>query len=401
MANDRRIERNDQIAMRRFISYGKQWIDKDDIRAVINVLKSDFLTQGPAISKFEKLISEHTKAKYCVAVANGTAALHLAVQALRIPKGRTGVTSPISFAASANCLLYNDLEPGFADIDPKTYNLDPQKLEKKITDTTAVIIPVHYAGQPADMKAISKIALKRKCHIVEDAAHAIGSRYEDGRPVGNCAYSDMTVFSFHPVKTITTGEGGAITTNDGDLYRRLMMLRTHGITKDEKYLSQNPGPWYYEMQDLGFNYRLTDIQAALGANQMNKLGRYIERRRQIVSRYNQAFKNESWMVIPHERPGVCSAFHLYVIQIDFEKIGLTRKTIMERLKRKNIGTQVHYIPIHMLPYYREHFNFKQGDFPIAEAFYERALSLPLYPKMTDADVQFVIRSLKKVVAGEK
>jgi perosamine synthetase len=385
--------------MRRFIPYGKQWIDKDDISAVIKVLKSDFITQGPVISELEKSISVTTGAKYCVAVANGTAALHLAVQALHVSKGRTGITSPISFAASANCLLYNDLEPDFADIDPRTYNIDPGKLERKIINSTEIIIPVHYAGQPADMKAIAEIARKRNCRVIEDAAHAIGSRYEEGQPVGNCAYSDMTAFSFHPVKTITTGEGGAITTNNEELYRRLMMLRTHGITQDEKYLRQNPGPWYYEMQELGFNYRLTDIHAALGVSQMKKLGRYIERRRCIVSQYNRAFKSEPWAIIPYERPGVCSAFHLYVLQLDFEKIGMTRKDVMERLKRRNIGTQVHYIPIHTLPYYREHFGFKPGDYPVAESFYERALSIPLYPKMTETDVNYVVRNIKKVVSG--
>jgi UDP-4-amino-4,6-dideoxy-N-acetyl-beta-L-altrosamine transaminase len=386
--------------MKHFIPYGRQWIDRDDERAVLKVLKSDFITQGPVIAEFEEIIRKHTGAKYCVAVANGTAALHIAVQALRIPRGKTGIASPITFVASANCLLYNGLKPAFADIDVRTYNIDPAKIAKKITRSTSLIIPVHFAGQPADMKEIHRIARKRGCHIIEDAAHAIGSRYENDHPVGNCEYSDMTIFSFHPVKTVTTGEGGAITTNNEDLYRRLFMLRTHGITKDPSVMTQNPGPWYYEMHDLGFNYRLTDIQAALGISQMTRLDRYIERRRDIVARYNQAFKNENWAVIPYERPDVLSAFHLYVIQIDFDKIGKTRKDVMEALKKKNIGTQVHYIPVHTQPYYRKHFKFRNSDFPIAEAFYKRALSLPLYPRMTNADMDYVIRNLKKIVKGK-
>jgi len=386
--------------MKHFIPYGRQWIDYDDRRAVGKVLKSDFITQGPVIAEFEDIIRKRTGAKYCVAVANGTAALHLGVHALRIPKGKTGITSPITFVASVNCLLYNDLRPAFADIDVKTYNIDPAKMAKEITSSTSLIIPVHFAGQSADMKEIHRVARKRGCYIIEDAAHAIGSRYENQHPVGNCEYSDMTVFSFHPVKTVTTGEGGAITTNNEGLYRRLLMLRTHGITKDPSVMTQNPGPWYYEMHDLGFNYRLTDIQAALGISQMKKLDRYIERRREIVARYNQAFKNEDWAVIPYERPGVLSAFHLYVIQIDFDAIGKTRKDIMEMLKTKNIGTQVHYIPVHTQPYYRKHSKYGTGDFPIAEAFYKRALSLPLYPRMTNADVDYVIRNLKKIVKGK-
>jgi UDP-4-amino-4,6-dideoxy-N-acetyl-beta-L-altrosamine transaminase len=385
--------------IKHFIPYGKQWIDKEDMQAVLKVLKSDFITQGPAIAEFEEIIRERTEAKYCVALANGTAALHLAVQALEIPRGKKGLTSPITFAASANGFLYNGLKPGFADIDTKTYNIDPTEIERKIDPSTSLLIPVHFAGQPADMKAISRIARKSGCRVIEDAAHAIGSRTENGRPVGNCEYSDMTIFSFHPVKTVTTGEGGAITTNSEELYRRLMRLRSHGITKDPDVLTQNPGPWYYEMHDLGFNYRLTDIQAALGISQMKKLDTYIGRRREIVARYNGAFKDDDWAVIPYERPGVLSAFHLYVIQIDFNKIGKTRKDVMEELRKKSIGTQVHYIPVPSHPYYRKHFNFRAGEFPVAEAFYERALSLPLYPRMTDADVDYVIRCLKRIVRG--
>jgi UDP-4-amino-4,6-dideoxy-N-acetyl-beta-L-altrosamine transaminase len=383
--------------MKRLIPYGKQWISEDDLRVVLKVLKSDFLTQGPVIAEFEKMICAQTGAKYCVAVANGTAALHIAVQALRIAHGKTGMTSPNTFAASANCFLYNGLKPTFADIDPQTYNISPDEIGKKMTRSTKLLIPVHFAGQPADMESIRSIARKHDCRVIEDAAHAIGSRYRNGRPVGNCEYSDMTIFSFHPVKTITTGEGGAITTNDELFYRRLQILRTHGITKDPAFLTQNPGPWYCEMIDLGYNYRMTDIQAALGTSQMKKLDRFIDRRREIVAFYNRALGDEDNLIIPFERPRVRSAFHLYVVQIDFAKIGKNRKEVMEELRRDGIGTQVHYIPVHLQPYYKERFGFQPGDFPRAEAFYERALSLPLYPKMTAGDVGRVIRSLRKVL----
>lgn len=383
--------------MKRLISYGRQWIGEDDVRAVLKVLKSDFLTQGPVVAELERMICAHTGAKYCVAVANGTAGLHLAVQALRIDPGKEGITSPITFAASANCFLYNSLKPAFADIDSKTYNISPAEIEKTINSSTKLLIPVHFAGQPVDMESVRRIARKYDCRVIEDAAHAFGSCYRNGRPVGNCEYSDMTVFSFHPVKTITTGEGGAITTNDGNLHRLLQILRNHGITKDPAVLTQNPGPWYYEMHDLGFNYRLTDIQAALGISQMRKLDRFIKRRREIFGLYNRAFRDEGDLITPFERPGVRSAFHLYVIQIDFAKIGKERKDVMAELRRDGIGTQVHYIPLHLQPYYKKRFGFRPGDYPRAEAFYERALSLPLYPKMTDADVNRVIRSLRKVL----
>lgn len=385
--------------MRRFLPYGTQWIDADDVRAVKDVLRSAFLTQGPKVAEFEDALRERTGAKYAVAVANGTAALHLAVAALRIPRGKTGITSPITFAASANCFIYSGLRPSFADIDPRTFNLDPAELKKRIGRNTALVIPVHFAGQPADMKAIHRIARKHTCRVIEDATHAIGSRYDDGTPVGNCAHSDMTVFSFHPVKTITTGEGGAITTNDDELHQRLMTLRTHGITKEAALLSQNPGPWYYEIHDLGFNYRLTDIQAALGISQLKKLEAFIARRREIVARYNEAFAGEACLTIPYERCGVFSAFHLYVLQIDFAKIGKSRRDVMEALRRRNIGTQVHYIPVPQHPYYAKRYRFRIGEFPKAEAYYERALSLPLFPRMSDADVDYVAKSMKEVLRG--
>ena len=382
------------------IQYGKHWLDDDDIAAVTNVLKSDFLTQGPEVGTFEKALADYVGARYAVAMANGTAALHLAVKALELEKGKCGLTSPNTFAASANCFVYNELKPGFVDIDEKSYCMDPAELEKYITPLTKVVIPVHFAGQPADMERIAAIIRKRHIHLIEDSSHAIGSKYENGQMVGSCCYADMCTFSFHPVKTIGTGEGGAVTTNSKELYEKLLLLRNHGITKDNsKFKNRDAlktGPWYYEMQDLGFNYRLTDIQAALGTSQLKKITSFIKRRREIVNTYNTTFKHVSWLTIPYVRERVFSAFHLYVLKIDFEQIGKTRTQVMEELKTKGIGTQVHYIPVHLQPYYREHFGFKEGDFPKAEEYYRQCLSIPLYPKMTDDEVNQVIHAIHAI-----
>ena len=381
-----------------FLSYGKQWIDEDDINSVIDVLKSPFLTQGPKIKEFEDSICKYTGAKYCVIVANGTAALHLAVMVSGLGKGDEGITSPNTFAASANCIAYSGGTPVFADIDPRTYNINPDEIVKKISGKTRVIIPVHFAGQPADVNEIQSIAKKNDGDIViiEDAAHAIGSRYADGSMVGNCRYSDMTIFSFHPVKTITSGEGGAITTNSKEIYDRLLILRSHGITRDQQIPGREPDPWYYEMITLGYNYRMTDIQAALGISQMKKLDSFIKRRREIVKKYNGAFRNIDWLITPYEKDGVLSAFHLYVLQINFDKIGKSRKEVMDILKRNNIGSQVHYIPVHTHPYYMNTFGTKRGDFPKAEAYHKKALSIPLYPKLTDSQVDHVIENVLKL-----
>ncbi len=377
-----------------FIPYGRQWIDDDDIAAVKKVLTSDFLTQGPEVVEFEQKICSFTEAKHCIAVSNGTAALHLAVAALQIEAGYEGITSPITFAASANCMCYNSLQPKFCDIDAKTYTMDPSKLENSVTDKTKLIVPVHFAGQPADMRAIQKIADAQHINIIEDAAHAIGSVYQDGSPVGNCKYSDMTIFSFHPVKTITTGEGGAITTNNEELYSRLLQLRSHGITKDPGKMLRNEGPWYYEMQELGYNYRLSDIHAALGSSQLDKLTDFKKRRRQIVEHYNSAFNDVEWITTPFEAKGVDSCFHLYTILIDFTRLQKSRTEVMDELRRKNIGTQVHYIPVHLQPFYKTHFSTAAGQFQVAEEYYKKTLSLPLYPKMSEADVLHVIEAVK-------
>jgi len=382
---------------RAFLNYGKQWIDEEDIQSVVETLKSDFLTQGPKVVEFEDAICDYTGARYCVAVANGTAALHLAVAALKIPKGSEGITSPNTFVASANCMVYNGITPRFADIDSRTYNIDPKNITSGVSEKTKLVIPVHFAGQPADMEKINEIGKGNNLYVIEDSSHAIGSQYTDGSIVGNCKYSDLTTFSFHTVKTITTGEGGAITTNDSELYERLLLLRNHGITKDNSKLSIEHSklgePWYYEMQELGFNYRMTDMQAALGLSQIKRLTEFKQRRREIVAYYNQSFKDIDWLRIPYEAENLCSCFHLYVIQIDFEKIGKTRKEVMKYLLNKKIGTQVHYIPVHTQPYYQQNYGYKWGDYPISEEYYEKALSIPIYPKMTDEDVEYVIENI--------
>jgi UDP-4-amino-4,6-dideoxy-N-acetyl-beta-L-altrosamine transaminase len=380
--------------MDEFLSYGRQWIDEQDMQSVLAALRSDFLTQGPKIAEFEQALCRYTGARYCVVVSNGTAALHLAVAALELKAGMEGITSTNSFAASANAMIYSEIKPVFADIDPKTYLIDPSDLEHRITRKTKLILPVHFAGQPVDMKKIKTFSEKYDCAVIEDAAHAIGTRYHDGTTVGNCRYSDLTIFSFHPVKTMTTGEGGAITTNDDSLHEKLLMLRNHGITRDSRYLHTNPGPWHYEMQVLGFNYRLTDLQAALGLSQLNKLDLFIRRRREIVKHYNSAFENLEWLTVPYEQKSVLSAFHLYVLKIDFKKINKSRSQVMDILKKQNIGTQVHYIPIHTQPYYQQRYHYQWGDYPVAEHYFEQALSIPLFPAMKDDHVEWVIKHIK-------
>jgi len=377
----------------KMISYGRQSITEEDISAVTNVLKSDYLTQGPKVSEFENAICAQTGAKYCVAVANGTAALHIAVAVLNIDKGFEGITTSITFVASANCMRYNGLVPRFADINDKTYNIDPSSISERINDKTRLLIPVHFAGQPADMVTISELAQQKGLYVIEDAAHAIGSQYADGSYVGNCKYSDMTTFSFHPVKTITTGEGGAITTNSKELYGKLLLLRNHGITKDENILTSNPGPWYYEMHELGFNYRMAEMQAALGISQLSRLSEFKKRRREIVSFYNAAFAAIQWLATPWEAQDISSCFHLYVVKINFEEIKRSRKQVMEYLFSKNVGTQVHYIPVTSFPYYQK---FKVDACPQADRYYEQCLSIPLFPAMTDAEMMHVVEAINSL-----
>ena len=383
--------------MRDFIPYGRHWINEDDKKAVMQVLESDYLTQGPAIIQFENALKTITGAKYCLAVSNATQALHISCAALQIDAGAEGITTPITFVASANCLIVNNLIPVFADIDAKTYNISPGEIEKKITPKTKVIIPVDFAGQAVEIDAIKKLADKYNLFIIEDAAHAIGSFYADGKPVGCSHKADMTVFSFHPVKTISTGEGAAITTNNEVLYKRLLKLRTIGISKDPDELSQNPGPWYYEMQFLSGNNRLTDIQAALGSSQLTKLDYFKQRRREIVNQYNESFQDIPYLTIPYEEKNLDTCFHLYVLQIDYEKIGKSRKQVMEELRQKGIGTQVHYIPVNSQPYYVKNYGgYRPDEYPVSESYYSKCLTIPLFPQMSCEDVDYVIEALSNL-----
>ena len=361
--------------------YGHQYIDDDDISAVVDVLKSDFLTCGPKVKEFEQAICHYTGAKYCVAVSNATAGLHIAALASGLQKGEEAITSPNTFLSSANCICFVGARPVFADIDAETGNIDAQEIEKHITSKTKVLIPVHFAGQSCDMQEISKIAKKYNLMVIEDAAHGIGSDYYDTK-VGSCVYSDMTVFSFHPVKTITTGEGGAVTTNSKELYDKLCAFRAHGVHKDGAMLNT----WEYEMRELGFNYRMTDFQAALGLSQLKKLEKFKARRRQIVDFYNKE------LMLPHliEKDFSNACFHLYPILVD------NRRDFYFKAKEKGLNLQVHYIPVHTQPYYKQ-FGYNKGDYPKAENYYEHCVSLPLYPSLTDDDLVEIVKRIKEIL----
>lgn len=378
------------------IPYGRQNINENDIQAVVDVLRSDLITQGPVSEQFEKSVAEYCGARYAVAVASGTAALHLASLAAGFGAGHEVITSPITFVASSNCVLYCGATPVFADIDEKSYCIDVEQIDRQITPATRGIIPVHFAGHPCDMVAIHDLARKHKLIVIEDAAHAIGSEYTVGEQtfkVGSCAHSDMTIFSFHPVKNITSGEGGIVITNSQKLYQKLLLLRSHGITKNPEQMEENEGLWYYEMQELGYNFRITDFQCALGLSQLKRLDNFIRRRRKIVKAYNQAFENEAELIIPFENDNAYSAFHLYVVQFK----SLDRLTVFNSLRDKGIGVHVHYIPVHLQPYYRNRFGRKLGDFPVAETYYRRVVTLPLYPTMSAQDVSCVIGAVQQTL----
>lgn len=372
-----------------YIPYGRQSINEDDIQAVVDVLKSDFLTTGPKIAEFEKKFADYAGAKYAVAVSNGTAALHIACMAAGIGKGDEVITTPITFAASANCALYCGATPVFADIDPVTYNISPDSIEKCITDRTKAIIPVHFTGQPCDMDKIHEIADKYNLIVIEDAAHAVGAEYK-GKRIGGL--SDMTEFSFHPVKHITCGEGGIVTTNREDLYEKLKLFRTHGITREEKYLSKIDGPWYYEQIDLGYNYRMTDIQAALGTSQLDRVDKFLEKRRKIAARYDEAFSDIDGIKIPKQAENVNSAYHLYVIRVDKS----IRKELFEYLRKNNIGVNVHYIPVYTFPYYREN-GYQNVKCENAEKLYETMISIPIYYDLTEEEQEYVINKIKEYI----
>lgn len=373
------------------LPYGQQWLDEQDIEAVVKVLRGDFITQGPAIQTFERKVAEYVGAKYAVAFANGTAALHGACFAAEIGQGDEVITTPITFLASSNCVLYQGGTPVFADIDMDTYNVDPAEIESKVTERTKAIIAVDFTGQPVEIDRISMLAHDRNLVLIQDAAHSLGASYA-GRKIGS--WADMTMFSFHPVKHVTTGEGGIITTDDERYYERLLLFRNHGMTREPEKLTRTDGPWYYEMQELGYNYRMTDMQAALGASQMDKLDGFIARRREIAATYNEFFSSLPGLVVPKRHPMTESSWHLYVIRWLPEYFSADRREIFEALRAENIGVNVHYIPVYLQPYYKG-LGYCSGLCPNAETYYNTAVTLPLFPKMTDKDVVDVMTAVKK------
>lgn len=397
------------------IPYSRQYIDNEDIQAVVKVLKSDFITQGPKIPEFEKRLAEYCNAKFAVVFNSGTSALHGAYFALGLKKGDEFITSPITFIATANAGLYLGAKPVFVDIEPDTGNIDVSKIEELITKKTKLLVPVHYAGHPADLEKISAIARKYNLFVVEDACHAIGAKYKSKKlkvkseekstktdnwtKIGSCKYSDMTVLSFHPVKHITTGEGGAVLTNNKDYYEKLLMFRNHGITKDSSRFtihdSRITGDWYYEMQLLGYNHRMTDIQAALGGSQLKKLDSFVVKRRRIAEIYNKAFRDNPYFEIPVESDYARSSYHLYPIRLK-DKYKAKKKKIFSRLRDKGLGVQIHYIPVYLQPYYNE-LKYRKGLCPIAEDFYRKEISIPIYPAMSDKSKYYVIRKILKAL----
>lgn len=384
------------------IPYGRQDITPEDIAAVVDVLQSDWLTQGPKIPEFEAALASYCGAQYAVVVSSATAALHLACIAAGLKGGDRLWTSPITFVASANCGLYCGATVDFVDIDPHTYNLSVSALATKLEiaekqgTLPKIVIPVHLAGQSCEMAALAALAQTYGFTLIEDASHAIGGQYR-GRPIGCCEFSKMAVFSFHPVKIITTGEGGAILTNDPNLYDRLIRLRSHGITRDpQQMVGDSHGPWYYQQLELGFNYRMTDLQAALGLRQLQRLDEFVERRRFLAQRYDQHLA-ELPLTLPFQHPDTRSSWHLYIIRLKLDQIQASHREVFAALRALGIGVNLHYIPVHTQPYYRQ-FGFQWGDFPNAEAYYREAISLPLYYGLTLAQQDQVIQALKQVLS---
>jgi len=377
------------------LPYGRQSIDEDDIAAVVKVLRSDWLTTGPKVGEFEEAFAAWTGARYAVSFSSGTAALHGAAFSAGIEAGNEAITTPLTFAATANCILYQGGKPVFADVCSDTLNLDPCEVERRINIRTKAILPVDYAGHPADLDAFLAIAERRGLTIIEDACHALGAKYR-GRKVGSISH--MSVFSFHPVKHVTTGEGGMVTTNNPQFADRLRMFRNHGITSDARD-RQREGQWYYEMVLLGFNYRLSDIACALGTRQLGKLEANLERRREIAAEYTSEMRDIPGIIVPQVREDALSAWHLYPIRVESSKLQAGREEIFRALRAENIGINVHYIPVHLQPYYKERFGYRVGEFPIAEHAYERLISLPMFHGMTDEDVDDVIAAVSKVCAN--
>jgi UDP-4-amino-4,6-dideoxy-N-acetyl-beta-L-altrosamine transaminase len=386
------------MALESYIPYGRQDVIQDDIDAVTEALHSDFLTQGPCVPRFEKAVAEYCGAKYGIAVNSATSALHLACLSLELGAGDWLWTSSITFVASANCGLYCGAKVDFVDIDPVSFNLCPKALKKKLIQAEKlgqlpkILVPVHLCGQSCDMQAIHDLAKRYNFKIIEDASHAIGGKFQN-RSIGSCQYSDITIFSFHPVKIITTGEGGMALTNDSDIAKHMSLLRSHGITREPNQMTHEPdGEWYYQQIDLGFNYRMTDMQAALGMSQLRRLDDYIAHRHNLANRYNKLLSDFP-LVIPYQHSDNYSAFHLYVIRLENNK---KHKQIFELLRKDNIGVNLHYIPIHMQPYYQQ-MDIEFTDLEQSELYYQDAISLPLYPTMTDQQQDFVIESLRKAL----
>ena len=385
------------------IPYGKQDINQQDIDSVLDVLKSDFLTQGPQVPAFENALVEHTGTSYALAVNSATSALHMACLALGLGQGDWLWTSPVTFVASANCGLYCGAKVDFVDIDPDTYNMCPIRLEEKLIKAKIegklpkVVVPVHLCGQPCDMAAIGKLAKEYGFKVIEDASHAIGGRYQD-QPIGNCEHSDITVFSFHPVKIVTTAEGGAALTNSKELADKMALLRSHGITRDPELMrGESHGGWYYQQIDLGFNYRMTELQAALGVSQMKRLNEFVSARHELAQGYYTKLENLP-VTLPYQLPDTYSGLHLFVIRLKLDDISLTHQQVFDALRERGIGVNLHYIPVHTQPYYQD-LGFTEGEFPESEQYYREAISLPMFHGMTEAQQNTVVDVLTDILKG--
>ena len=376
------------------LPYGHQSIEEEDIEAVVQVLRSDWITTGPKVAEFEEAVAAYVDARYAVSFSSGTAALHGAAFAAGLGPGDEAITTPLTFCATANCVLYMGATPVFADVCDDSLNLDPEQVARRITSRTKAVIPVDYAGHPADLDSFSELAQQNGLVIIEDAAHALGAEYK-GQRVGSISH--MTIFSFHPVKHITTGEGGMVTTDNPELASRLRMFRNHGIDpKARQQQGHAMGQWYYEMTELGYNYRLSDIGCALGLSQLHRLTDNLKRRREIAGYYTEALAELPGIVTPIERPETKSAWHLYPVRIQLDRFGSGRKELFQALRAENIEVNVHYIPVHLHPYYRRRFGYQDGEYPMAEAAYESLISLPLFPGMLEQDAQDVIQAMRKV-----
>ena len=374
----------------KFIPYGHQWIDEEDIEEVVKVLKSDWITTGPKIEEFENALRRYVGCKYAVAVNSGTSALDIAVQTLNLPRGSEIITTPFTFVATSNAVLYNNLKPIFADIEKETRNINPEEIRKKITDKTKAIIYVDYAGHPCDIEEIKDIAEEHDLYLIEDASHAIGAEYK-GKKIGN--FADMTIFSFHPVKHITTGEGGVVVTNNKEFYEKLKMLRNHGIDKSALDRFGPEAGWAYDLKFLGRNYRITDFQAALGISQLKKLDGFIRRREEIVEMYNEVLEDLHEIETPVVKPYVKPTWHIYTVLLK----GINRNEFFSKMRKRNIGVNVHYIPVYHFSYYQEHFFLNPKDFPVTEEVFSKIVTLPLFPKMEDDEVIYVINTVRETI----